>query len=164
MAGKNESSVSAHDSNGVYDCDLDATDTNTVGPLDMFIFESAAVPVKHEFMVLPANVYDSLVAGTDKLETDPVSLDGDATAMDNLVEGANAIALFEAQSGSTSGSIITNRTEATDDHFNNRRIIFLEGTLALQEQEITDYVGSTKTATVAGFTGAPANGDRGVII
>lgn len=58
-----------HEENGWYEVTLDATDTDTLGQLMLAVHESGALPVWHEFMVLPANVYDSLIAGSDLLDT-----------------------------------------------------------------------------------------------
>src|SRR5574343_223896 len=69
IAQKNESTACSHDELGYYDCPLDATDTGTLGKLQLFVHESGALPVFHEFMVVTANVYDTLFS-TDKLEVD----------------------------------------------------------------------------------------------
>ena len=61
-AAKNESSALSPMGTGMYSGILNATDTNTTGRLDVFITESGALVVWDTFMVLPANVYDSLVA------------------------------------------------------------------------------------------------------
>lgn len=59
-------------SSGLYYAVLDATDTDTCGNLVVYCHMDAnALPVRHEFVVLQANVYDSLVAGTTYLETNP---------------------------------------------------------------------------------------------
>ena len=83
IAQKNESSAATHDELGLYDCDLDTTDTGTLGRLQLFVHESGALSVWHEFMVVPANVYDSLVGGSDSLEVDATAISGDSTAADN---------------------------------------------------------------------------------
>lgn len=57
-----------HDENGYYDVPLDTTDTDTLGRLKVAVLESGALPVWEIFEVLPANVFDSLVAGGDKLD------------------------------------------------------------------------------------------------
>ncbi|MCW5657429.1 MAG: hypothetical protein KIT60_06980 [Burkholderiaceae bacterium] len=59
--------TTTHDADGWYQCPLTATDTNTLGPLTVQIVMAGALPVWEHFMVVPANVYDSLVAGTDRL-------------------------------------------------------------------------------------------------
>lgn len=57
-----------HDELGEYDIALGTGDTDTVGRLKVLVAKSGALPVWAEFTVLPANVYDSLIGGTDKLQ------------------------------------------------------------------------------------------------
>jgi hypothetical protein len=57
VAAKN-SGACTHDTKGWYLCTLDATDTNTVGRLTLFVHVSGALPVFREFQVLPVVVYD----------------------------------------------------------------------------------------------------------
>ena len=60
--------ASTLDAYGMFKVTLDTTDTNTVGTLDVLMAEAATfLPVHKTFMVLPANVYDSLM-GTDLLD------------------------------------------------------------------------------------------------
>jgi hypothetical protein len=46
---------------GRYYAVLDATDTNTLGKLEVNVFKSGALPVRREFMVVPQEVYDAIV-------------------------------------------------------------------------------------------------------
>jgi len=69
IAAKN-SGGGTHDELGYYTITLDATDTDTVGRLQLFCNMSGALPVRHTFFVLEENVYDawfaaSAAAGTD---------------------------------------------------------------------------------------------------
>lgn len=64
----NDNTAATHEENGWYEKELDATDTNTLGILKIAVHESGALPVFHTFVVLPANVYDSLISGSDKLD------------------------------------------------------------------------------------------------
>jgi hypothetical protein len=68
LANKN-SGGATHISNGIYYAVLDATDTNTLGPLVIFCHPTGALPVRLECEVVPANVYESLINGTEWLET-----------------------------------------------------------------------------------------------
>ncbi|MCP5244870.1 MAG: hypothetical protein H6937_02420 [Burkholderiales bacterium] len=78
-----------HIAAGRYYAVLDATDTDTLGKLEVNIHVSGALPVRREFMVLPANVYDSLVSGTDNLEVDTITLTGAAvTTVNSQVDTA----------------------------------------------------------------------------
>ncbi|RLG33432.1 hypothetical protein DRN97_05065 [Methanosarcinales archaeon] len=89
IAQKNESSDCTHDELGIYNCSLDATDTNTAGRLQLWVHKSGALPVWHEYMVLPANVYDSLF-GSDKLEVDIVQIGGEAQSASDLKDFADS--------------------------------------------------------------------------
>ena len=67
LANKN-SGGATHISNGLYYATLDATDTDTLGPLVIFVHVAGALPIRLECRVLPANVYEALVTGTEWLE------------------------------------------------------------------------------------------------
>jgi hypothetical protein len=56
-----------HEENGNYEVTLDATDTNTLGLLRLHVAETGALPVWEDFMIVPANVWDSLF-GADRLD------------------------------------------------------------------------------------------------
>ncbi|MBK9054945.1 MAG: hypothetical protein IPL78_29805 [Chloroflexi bacterium] len=58
----------------------------------------------------------------------------------------------------------TNLTEATNDHYNGRIVVFITGDLAGQATDITDYDGSTKMLTMTALTEAPISGNRFVIV
>lgn len=51
-------------SNGVYQCALDATDTNTAGMLEVYVHVAGALAVKSTYTVLTATAFDSLFTGT----------------------------------------------------------------------------------------------------
>lgn len=70
FAQKNDATGCTHDENGYYSCPLNATDTGTLGLLKLAVTKSGALPVWHTFMVLAVNVYDSLIAASDKLQVD----------------------------------------------------------------------------------------------
>ena len=79
FANKN-SGGATHVEDGYYSIVLDATDTSTLGVLIINISVAGALPVRHEFTVLPSTVYASLVLGSDYLQTDVVQVEGsDAT-------------------------------------------------------------------------------------
>ena len=69
FAQTSASPTTTHDSDGWYQCPLTATDTGTLGPLTVQIVMAGALPVWEHFMVVPANVYESLIADTQWLES-----------------------------------------------------------------------------------------------
>lgn len=75
LANKN-SGGATHISAGNYYAVLDATDTDTVGSGSLIVQVSGALAVRHDFVVLPANVYDSLIGGTDVLNADVTQFGG----------------------------------------------------------------------------------------
>ena len=80
FAQTNNATGATHDENGYYGVPLDTTDTNTLGRLRVAVNESGALPVWQDFMVVNANVYDSLIGGSDNLQVDTVQVEGvDAT-------------------------------------------------------------------------------------
>lgn len=89
LANKN-SGGATHISNGVYYCTLDATDTDTLGPMVVFVHVTGALTVRLETLVLPANVYDSLVAGSDTLQADVTQIGGDAQSATDLKDFVDA--------------------------------------------------------------------------
>jgi len=95
MAQKNESTACTHDELGYYDCPLDTTDTGTLGRLRVMVSESGALPVWQDYMVVPANVWDSMF-GADKLQAHVVEfssnvIDAAALAADAATEIATAV-------------------------------------------------------------------------
>jgi hypothetical protein len=76
MAQKNQSTSCTHDEVGMYFCPLDTTDTNTLGRLKLVTSGvAAALPVWHDFMVVPAAVYDALF-GTSALDVNVSGIAG----------------------------------------------------------------------------------------
>lgn len=102
LASKN-SGGATYISNGVYYCVLDATDTNTLGSMVVYVHVSGALAFKQDCVVLPTNVYDSMIAGTEWFQVDPNAVvwsisgttltvkkpDGSTTAYTKTLTGTN---------------------------------------------------------------------------
>src|SRR3972149_298951 len=84
IAQKTEATSCTHDELGMYDCPVDATDTGTLGRLDLVVAETGALVVRHTYMVVPANVWDSLF-GADALQVDVAQWLGTAVATPTTV-------------------------------------------------------------------------------
>jgi hypothetical protein len=99
------------------------------------------------------------------LEVELDKIDYRSASYANLEASAGTIVSSTATSGShTTTTMITNLTEATDDHYNGRVLIFTDNSLSGQATSITDYNGSTKTLTFSLVTDTPANGQGFVIV
>ena len=166
LTARNSVTAITHDADGYYAVELNATDTGTLGGLQAVSTDSANIlPVYHELMVVPANIWDSMIGGTDLIQSDLTQITASAIAAANLSQSTLGIVPGACVSGSTNASIVTNLTETTDNHYKDRAIIFLTGALTGQGIRITGYTGATKTLTVQNVTAdAPANGDTFVIV
>ncbi len=146
FASKNESTglTGTGDTFGYYDCLLDSgTDLATVGRLRVHVNVAGALPVWQDFMVLPANTYDSLVGGSDKLQVDTVELNSVAASAANLERSASTIVRGTSDNtGFTATTTIFESddvTEATSDHYKGRVVVFTNNALAGQASAITAY-------------------------
>jgi hypothetical protein len=170
LAQKNEATSATHRSNGIYTTPIDATDTATLGILTVSVHESGALPIMDDYTVVPANVYDSLVGGTDLLQVDVDQVDGSATAATN-----QSVAALTMQTGTvdnTGFSPTTTEfesssiTEATADHYIGKRVYFTSGVLQYQGARITDYALASGRGhfTVETLTDAPTNGMSFIVV
>jgi hypothetical protein len=89
IAQKTEATSCTHDELGVYECPIDATDSATLGRLQLFVIEAGALPVWHEYTVLSPNAFDTLF-GSDKLEVDLVQIAGEEQSATDLKDFADA--------------------------------------------------------------------------
>jgi hypothetical protein len=76
-----DSGGATHDAGAMYVATFNATDTDTLGNLEANVHVAGALPVKREFVVLPAAIYDCFIGGgvipdsTPALGTRPTPLE-----------------------------------------------------------------------------------------
>jgi len=99
FAQTNNAAGATHDENGYYDVPLNATDTNTLGRLRIAVSKSGALPVWQDFLVVTANVYDTLCS-TDSLDVNVTALADDVITAGKFDE-STAFPLKLADTGST---------------------------------------------------------------
>ena len=93
------------------------------------------------------------------------ALGGDTAALANLAESAGTMVTGAAVTGTLSTTqMSTDLTEATDDHYNGRVIIWTSGVLQDQATNITDYDGTTKVLTFTAVTEAPSDTNTFIIV
>jgi len=68
LANKNDATAPVHDAagtiDGYYNCELDTTDTDTVGTLTVVCYSAGALPCRFDFQVLEQVPYDALFGTT----------------------------------------------------------------------------------------------------
>lgn len=170
FSAKNDSTSATHRSGGVYTAPLDATDTGTLGILTVVVNKTGALPYSEKWTIVPANVYDSIVGGTDQLFVDVREVYSNSTAASNLATSASVMytgAVDNTAFTATTTELETSSiTTAAADHWIGRRIIFTSGTLQYQVTAITDYALSSGRGhfTYNALTSAPASGVNFVIV
>lgn len=99
---------------GYYSLTLTTSHTDTEGMLIVVVQDdSVCLPVKAEYMVLAAQVYDSMILGTDYLQTDAVQIEGtDATNQINA-ECDTALADYDAPTATEMTAAFTEIKGAT---------------------------------------------------
>lgn len=114
IAQTNNATGATHDELGYYDIPLDTTDTGTLGRLRVLVSKAGALPVWQDFVVVTANVYDSMFS-TDKLDVAVVEM-----ATDVLTAAAvKADAVTKIQNGLATPTNITAGTITTATNLTN---------------------------------------------
>ena len=99
FAQTNNTAGATYDENGYYDIPLNATDTGTLGRLRVAVSKSGALPVWQDFLVVTANVYDTLCS-TDSLDVNVTALADDVITAAKFDE-STAFPLKSADTGAT---------------------------------------------------------------
>jgi|RhiMetdeSRZDD1v2_1073273.scaffolds.fasta_scaffold187135_1 hypothetical protein len=144
FAQSNNTAGATHNENGYYSVPLDTTDTNTLGTFRVAVSKSGALPVWQDYMVVPANVWDSMF-GASTLNVNVATLSSAAvdSILDDPVEGSYtmrqllrlmASALFGKASGGGTATITfrdlgdsKDRITATVTSNGNRTTVVLDG-------------------------------------
>ena len=78
LANKSDATAPTDDAagsiDGYYNCELDATDTNTVGTLKLIAYNVAALHVFETFQVLEQDIYDAIFGGSATLAASVASI------------------------------------------------------------------------------------------
>ena len=75
-----EATTATHKEIGYYSKNLNTTDTGTLGVLTVAVHEAGALPIRQDYEIVPANIWDSWY-GTDKQEVDVVQRLGVAVVL-----------------------------------------------------------------------------------
>lgn len=154
---KSDVTAAANDSIGYYNCELDATDTDTLGQLATAVHVSGALPVRLDFQVVSAENYESRYESTSIFD---VLLRGNEHNTRHSfgwrIRRASGGTDVVIDTGTAQGSGTGNNqiqlqagSETTDDIYNGTVISIIEGTGLGQTRTIFDYDGGTITVTVS---------------
>ena len=143
IAQKNEATSCTYDEVGMYSCPIDATDTNTLGSLQLIVVEAGALPVWHDYMVVTANVYDTLCS-TDLFQSDLTQIGGVAQSATDLKDFADAG--YDPATNKVQGVVLTDTTTTNSDLVTAASVwtVAMEGAITAKEQM------NIQTAALAG--------------
>jgi len=79
-----------HSTNGYYTVALTTGNVDTLGRLDIIVNNAAMSMSNHRYDVIVAQVYDSLVSGSDLLQVDVTQLNNSTQNADRILIGANS--------------------------------------------------------------------------
>jgi hypothetical protein len=139
LAQKNESTSATHRSHGLYTCPVDTTDTNTLGILTVSVQESGALPVRQDYNVVPAVVYDEMFNAF-------------------YARAARGIITYGTAQSATGTTLVMASAESNADDVMVGATVMAYGTSQgyWQSRTITDMVNSTDTLTVDTWTVTPS--------
>lgn len=110
-------------------------------------------------------ISDAALATAGDLATVDTVVDAIKVVTDNLAASATVLITGAAEAGTLSTTqMTTDLSEATDDHFIGRAVIWTGGVLLGQASDITGYLGATGKLTYSAVTEAPSVGDPFVIV
>lgn len=154
------------DDAGFYDLELTAANLNYLGRAMLSInYATDHCPVFHEFMIVPAMIYDSVILGTDRLDTNVTHIaDTSQTARDIGASVLLSSGTGTGQIDFTSGVVKSNLaqilgtalTETAGQIAAAFKQFFNIPTPTSTMNVITSV---TTTATATNLTNAPTNGD-----
>lgn len=169
-AQKSDATTCAHDADGFYNCELDATDTGTVGQLTLYVHVAGALAVRHDFQVIEEAVYDrdyaaaatglvTLAAVTHTGATIPtVTTTGTATAVTTV----NGLAANVITAAAINADAITAAKIATDAITEIQSGLATAAALATVDSNVDAILVDTAEigAAGAGLTEAGGTGDH----
>lgn len=113
----------------------------------------------------PTNFSSLVISAGGVVNSDVKAVDGNTEAATDLSFSARTIVRGSAVAGVLSTTqMTTDLTEATDDHYNGRIIIWTSGVLKDQATDITDYLGADKRLVYTAVTETPTAADTFVIV
>jgi hypothetical protein len=146
LTAKNDATTPVSDADGYYNCELDATDTNTVGNMVLTVAATAtAAPIRHEFQVgLVAEIWDEVLTGATHNITS-----SSGKRLRQIDAGFEVHSGTADAGGASTIDFETGVASTVDDIYNGDRVVITAGTGQGEHGLILDYVGSTQQATMS---------------
>lgn len=143
---------------GWYSLALTTSHIDTLGAFAYHITATGADPTDMLDQVVP------LLPG-QTAPVDVVEINGSAAAAQNLERSALSMYRGSVTGAATTTTLVdSGLTQADNDHWKGRVLIFTTGALAKQATDITGFNAATDTLTFTALTDAPSGGDEYAIV
>jgi hypothetical protein len=103
-----------HIANGMYSLTLSATNTNTLGRLDVFVNNTAMAMTNHRYDVLVAATYDAVVTNGVATAAEAAAIQADTNDIQTRLPAALVSGRMDASVGAMASNVITAASMATD--------------------------------------------------
>lgn len=155
IAQSHNTAGATHDELGYYDIPLDTTDTGTLGRLRVLVSKAGALPVWQDFLIVTANVYDTLCS-TDTFDVNVTSLADDVITAAKFDE-STAYPLKSADTGSTQVARVGADSDTLETLSDEIAAVKAETALILADTGTDGVViaGAQTVATVTNLTNLP---------
>lgn len=105
---------------------------------------------------------------TTVIESDTAVIESDTTVIESVTPPSRIAVAVTFTGGTTTTAVLGNvngsAASSVDDYYNGAILVFDAGTLANQRTDITDYDGTTKTATITAVTTAVTSGHTAILV
>jgi len=116
LANKTDATVPVHDAagtvDGYYNCELDATDTGTLGIITVVVHAAGFLPCRQDYQIVTANWWDTMCS-TDLLQSDLTQIGGVAQSATDLKDFADAG--YDPATNKVQGVVLTDTCTANSD-------------------------------------------------
>lgn len=174
--GNNDMVHITGDDAGFYDLELTAANTNYLGRAMLSLTDASVhCPVFHEFMIIPAMIYDSLILGSDRLDTNVTHIaDTAQTARDigasvllssgtgtgQLDFTSGVVKSNVTQYGGSNGTFASGRPEVNTSHVGGSAVDQASGILNVNVKQIsTDATAADNAEAFFDGTGYAGTGN-----
>lgn len=154
------------DQQGCYAIRLDDWDTRQLGQFRLRVHVTGALPITETFMVVPPNVFDSLVSGSDTLAVTTVHISQSAI-WEQALDPINASYGFQGNLlGATSYSVTLVSGSLIQDHYLDHICYVYTGSGAGQPpRTVTGYASASGVLSIyPAWTELPNTSSRAVVI
>ena len=156
LAAKNDVTTPTSDADGFYNCELDATDTGTVGTLVLSVAKTAtALPVRHEFQIVEEAVYDAMYGAS---AAGPLQSTTAGRTLDVTATGAAGIDWGNVENKTTANDLSGTDIQLADTVTTNTDMVSAAPTAAAVADAVWN---EDATAHQTGGTFGQAIGDPG---